>query len=75
MPGRLGQHGQLLIRRITSATLDPTEHFDSFDTTGHSRITRRTPRLLAMQLCPAQMGAAPTGCLPHIIPRIKPTAA
>jgi len=57
--GRLGQHCQLLIGRITSATLDPREHFDSFDTTGHSRIPRRTPRLLAMQPCPAQMGAAP----------------
>ena len=51
-----GQHRELLIHRIASTTLDGRKHFDSIEITGHSRMTRRTPRLLAMQLCPAQMG-------------------
>ncbi len=43
---RLGgflQHGQLLIDRVASTTLDPGQHLNSFDTIGHSRMTRLTP--------------------------------
>lgn len=42
-PGRLRQHRQLLIQRITPTALDPREHFDSINTIGHSRMTRLTP--------------------------------
>jgi hypothetical protein len=52
----LSQHGELLIHRITSTMLDGRKHLDSIEITGHSRMTRRTQRLLSMQLCPAEMG-------------------
>src|SRR5882762_890435 len=37
------QDCKLLVHRVAPATLDRREDFDSIDTAGHSRMTRRTP--------------------------------
>ncbi len=45
-------HRKLLIRRVLTAALDPSENFYSINTVRHGRTTRK-------RLCPVQIGVAP----------------
>jgi hypothetical protein len=53
--GHLRQDRQLLVQRIPPPALNGGKNFDLIDTR-HSRMSRLTSSLPAMQLCPLQMG-------------------